>query len=282
MCDVSSDGGGWLTVLVRKDGSVDFAAPSFSDYAYNGVGNFVGEFFTPLEHLYLLTANHSMELIVEMRDGSDTAWAYYSSFSVGDNSTNYALSVSGYDPASSAGDALSYHNGMAFSAWDVDNDGDGLRNCAADNQAGWWYKFCYKANPLGIYGDDVTSAGNTWKPWKGNLTPLEEISFKLRIPKCNEGFGSTCSACDPSYYVCQDPVSGRRTCCESPITSCEQATHSGRYDLLLSGLKHAVKCEQSIEGGGWTSVLLRDSGALDFRSPGWSDYANVGVGHPDT
>lgn len=53
-----------------------------------------------------------------MRDGADVAWARYEHFAVGNNSTNYTLSISGYDPASTAGDGLSSHNGMAFSTWD--------------------------------------------------------------------------------------------------------------------------------------------------------------------
>lgn len=87
------------------------------DYATNGVGNYLGEFFMSLDRLHLLT-QQPMELIVEMRDGADVAWAWYEHFAVGDNTTKYELSIGGYDPASTAGDGLSLHNGMAFSSWD--------------------------------------------------------------------------------------------------------------------------------------------------------------------
>ena len=34
-------------------------------------------------------------------------------------------------------------NGMPFSTYDRDNDGDEGRNCAEESQAGWWFDGCY-------------------------------------------------------------------------------------------------------------------------------------------
>ena len=53
-----------------------------------------------------------------MTSGSDTAWANYSNFSVGDSASKYKLSVSGYTKDSTAGDSLCYHNGNKFSTPD--------------------------------------------------------------------------------------------------------------------------------------------------------------------
>ena len=57
-----------------------------------------------------------------MRDGTDTAWALYDSFAVGPESDKYRLSINGYDPASTAGNALGWHDGAQWSASDQDND----------------------------------------------------------------------------------------------------------------------------------------------------------------
>ena len=57
-----------------------------------------------------------------MTEGSESAWASYSSFVVGDDISEYKLYVAGYLDASTAGDSLTYHNGMRFSTSDRDND----------------------------------------------------------------------------------------------------------------------------------------------------------------
>ena len=40
------------------------------------------------------------------------------------------------------GDSLSYHDTMAFSTEDNDNDMF-RRNCAEENKGGWWFNDCY-------------------------------------------------------------------------------------------------------------------------------------------
>ena len=41
---------------------------------------------------------------------------------------------------------LNYHNRMAFSTPDTDQDMRADGNCAAKYAAGWWFKTCYRAN----------------------------------------------------------------------------------------------------------------------------------------
>ena len=99
-----------------------------------------------------------LELKVELADiGTRGPYhqATYSHFSVGDKSSNYALSVSGYNKSSSLFDYFGYLNGFPFSTVDRDNDGidtdnSGLPpeliellggiNCAMEyGGGGWWY-----------------------------------------------------------------------------------------------------------------------------------------------
>ena len=63
------------------------------------------------------------------------------------------------------GDSLSYHDEMAFSTEDSDNDLH-RRNCAVDNKGGWWYHSCYSSNLNGIYHTG-------W--YSQVLTPLLEV-----------------------------------------------------------------------------------------------------------
>ena len=53
---------------------------------------------------------------------TETTTAYYFPVSIAGLSSNFVLSVGGYSPRSSAGDAFKDHNGMSFSAKDADND----------------------------------------------------------------------------------------------------------------------------------------------------------------
>ena len=48
-----------------------------------------------------------------------TAYAQYSTFSIGDNSTEYTLSIGGY--SGTVGNSLNSHNGMKFTTYDNDN-----------------------------------------------------------------------------------------------------------------------------------------------------------------
>jgi len=80
----------------RLDGSVDFYRV-WDDYKL-GFGNMSGEFWLGNDNLAAaLQANDNNVLRVDLEsfDG-ETAYAKYSSFNVGDESTKYILSVSGY------------------------------------------------------------------------------------------------------------------------------------------------------------------------------------------
>lgn len=48
------------------------------------------------------------------------------------------------------GDSLSYHDDMAFSTADMDNDRH-MSNCAEENGAGWWFNSCSSSNLNGVY-----------------------------------------------------------------------------------------------------------------------------------
>jgi hypothetical protein len=49
-----------------------------------------------------------------------------------------------------AGDSLAYHNGMAFSTKDEDNDVEKATHCAQRYQGGWWYKSCHQVRTLPV------------------------------------------------------------------------------------------------------------------------------------
>ncbi|ROT79007.1 hypothetical protein C7M84_002286 [Penaeus vannamei] len=121
-CDLETDGGGWTVVQRRRDvlPREDFYR-TWEEYV-EGFGNVSsGEFWLGLDALHDLTAKGPTELRIDLADfQGDSKFAKYSSFSVSDRDDFYRLTVAGY--SGTAGDALSVHNGMAFSAKDKDLD----------------------------------------------------------------------------------------------------------------------------------------------------------------
>ena len=57
--------------------------------------------------------------------------------------------------------------------------------------------------------------------------------------------------------------------------------HPGVFDLLFNGNKYPVWCEMSHEGGGWTTILRRTDGSVNFSSFGFTNYATNVLGFPD-
>ena len=176
---MTSDGGGWTVFQFRVNGSQDFYL-GWQDYE-NGFGDLSGEFWLGLSKIHRLTASASM-LRVELGDfDGNTAYAKYSTFIVGDSSSNYTLTVSGY--SGTAEDSLAYHNGSQFSTKDRDNDNYGLVNCAQQHYGGWWYNDCHSSNLNGRYydsGPQSRSDGLVWYPWRTGRYSMKATEMKLR------------------------------------------------------------------------------------------------------
>ena len=104
-----------------------------------------GNFWLGLDSIHNLTQWGSMDLYMEMYPvGSNTKYSIvYGGFSVGDESTNYTLSL-GPKKWGNLEDYSSIHNGQMFSTADRDNDVDPFLNCASRYLGGWWMQSCYK------------------------------------------------------------------------------------------------------------------------------------------
>ena len=184
---METDGGGWTVFQRRQDGSVDFYR-YWTDYE-NGFGNLTGEFWLGLSKINRLTKEQSNTLRVDLGDfNNNKAYAQYSTFSVGDSTTEYTLTVGGY--SGTAGDSLTngtnpngLHNGMKFSTRDNVNDNGNNYNCAQHWNGAWWFNFCFFSHLNGRYHLSpvlITSNGIIWVAWKGPYYSLKFTEMKTR------------------------------------------------------------------------------------------------------
>ena len=175
-CDMRTDGGGWTVFQRRQDGSVDFYR-GWNDYK-SGFGQLTAEFWLGNDKIHRLTAARPSTLRVELEDWNGVrVYAKYGKFNIGDEQAKYRLEVGSY--SGTAGDSLAYHNKMAFSTKDRDNEIDS-RNCAVMYTGAWWYKGCYYANLNGKYlGNKHDHRGAMWYRFRSSLS-LKFTEMKLR------------------------------------------------------------------------------------------------------
>ena len=157
-----------------------------------GFGNPDGEFWLGLDKLYTTTTSCDYSLRVDMEDWTGVKyWAWYSHFSVGPESDEYRLSISGYYPGSTAGDSITnpsypdqFLDGMKFSTYDRDQDGHPGGHCADSWKGGYWYEKCHVSNPTGLYLlNGVSNAqGVVWHTAYSSSYSFKVMRYTL-IPK---------------------------------------------------------------------------------------------------
>ena len=178
-CDMRTDGGGWTVFQRRQDGSVDFYR-GWNDYK-SGFGQLTAEFWLGNDKIHRLTAARPRSLRVEVEDWKGVrAYAKYGKFNIGDEHAKYRLDVGSY--SGTAGDSLAYHNNMAFSTKDRDNDRWSGTNCAVRFTGAWWYDDCSYSNLNGKYLGNVKGnwKGVDWWHFKRHRLSLKFTEMKLR------------------------------------------------------------------------------------------------------
>ena len=177
-CDQTTMGGGWTVIQRRKDGSVDFNR-NWNDYKL-GFGKLVGELWFGNENIHKLTkpfnAPKKSELLVNMLMKGQTkrVYAKYNTFQIGDEKSQYILSVNGFSGNVSA-NQMNYQNGQRFST----SDKDVTSNCPNDYTSGWWFKSCYKINLNGPYLFSSSRGNHIYWDWDKQLQP-QFVEMKVR------------------------------------------------------------------------------------------------------
>ncbi|XP_071172040.1 angiopoietin-related protein 7-like [Mytilus edulis] len=186
-CDVNSDGK-WTIIQRRLNGVVDFYR-NWQNYKL-GFGNVNAEYWLGNDNLHNILSARDYKLRIDLEDwNGNTRYVEYGTFFVGNEATNYVLTIGNYsgnveDSIVFSGKENCDINGMAFSTWDVDNDVDDVDNCAKDKKhAGWWYNACTRANLNGIYynGGVEMKDGIYWKNWYSSDYSLKTVTMKIKL-----------------------------------------------------------------------------------------------------
>ena len=196
LCDMETDGGGWLVIQRRlPNGTVNFTR-NWADYE-NGFGDLNGEFWYGLRNIHALTTENNVELRIDMVRESDDFEFYwtYQTFRVAGASHKYRLTI-GKAGGSYGTDPMANHNNQKFSTYDSDND-QYSGSCSFSQQGGWWYKSCYLANLNGPHtlpdtpGVSTTFARLIWNDGS-NYTDLSSAEMKIRVKHCQFQVDTSC------------------------------------------------------------------------------------------
>lgn len=188
-CDQTTDGGGWVVIQKREDGTVDFYR-GWNEYK-TGFGNLKTEFWIGNDIIHLLTTSGETELRVELESFEGVqAYAKYKSFNISNEERNYTLSVSEY--TGTAGDSLgsesgntlmnTINNNMPFSTLDKDNDKHSREgSCAVESKGSWWFNDCYWSHLNGPYKGQGEKKGINWYSFVASkFDSLKKCSMKIR------------------------------------------------------------------------------------------------------
>ncbi|XP_068128094.1 ficolin-1-A-like isoform X2 [Hyperolius riggenbachi] len=181
LCDMHTDGGGWIVFQRRADGSVDFYR-GWEDYK-RGFGSQLSEFWLGNDNIHQLTATGSYQLRVDLEDfDKNRTYATYSGFKLEDEGNLYRLRFSNFT-GGTAGDSLNVHKNMSFTTKDRDNDTGDKANCAVLWSGAWWYKSCHNSNLNGLYlgGQQAQSgSGVNWFTFRTNYYSHKVSEMKFR------------------------------------------------------------------------------------------------------
>ena len=187
-CDMTTDGGGWMTILYRANinphNLYEFIKTYEEYQSYGGFGNKEGNHWAGLDYIYHFTKAFSSVLRIDLWDNlNKITTLYYGQFSLDGPSKNYRLNIDLY--SGSLPDELSYHNSSEFSTYDRDLTSHQSLDCAEIFLGGWWYKSCWTVSfTVSTTNYWETVVGTRYRLYWGNKTFTGGVAMKIRPKNC--------------------------------------------------------------------------------------------------
>ncbi|XP_050092460.1 angiopoietin-related protein 1-like [Anopheles aquasalis] len=177
LCEQEKFNGSWIVVQHRFDGSNDFDR-NWAEYR-DGFGSGEEEFWFGLEKMHQITTARPHEIIFELKDFSDNyGYAHYDNIVIDSESEQYRITLGKY--SGTAGDSMTYNNGMKFSTKDRDNDQSPAYDCAQLNKGAWWYSACSLASLNAPYMNDSIGESMYWYNFKTDYRGLSFSRIMIR------------------------------------------------------------------------------------------------------
>ncbi|XP_066925234.1 microfibril-associated glycoprotein 4-like [Clytia hemisphaerica] len=186
-CDMTTEGGGWIVMQKRFDGSEDF----YRDWVTykEGFGNVDGEYWLGNEFIHQYTTRFSTTLRVDASgfDGQ-TNFITLDGFYLQGEASKYRIYFTANTCRQSSSPhnlcyAWNFHRGFKFSTKDQDND-DFYGYCANFYQTGWWLGQCTVLGFNGPYSADGVlqygKVGIHWIGWYPDTSALKETTMLIR------------------------------------------------------------------------------------------------------
>ena len=184
-CDMEADEGGWIVIMRRNNGSVDFNR-TMEEYEF-GFGEVTGEFWYGLKNIHCLTNREPVELRIEIGNGTEPSIIWeYQTFRVA-TEPYYTLTVSTGKGVGDTYDAFYDHRSQHFFTYDRDRT---TYKCAKNYGAGWWYINnirCLSTNLNGKY-EPAEAHAKRKVSWytasEGAHVHYTHVSMKVRPKSC--------------------------------------------------------------------------------------------------
>ena len=188
---MTTDGGGWIVMQRRFDGSVSFYR-DWNNYK-DGFGDVYGEHWIGNEFVHQYTNAFSTEMIAEATAfNGERVSAKMLNLKLSDEASKYVLEYDICVPLAGTKDGCSKWNHSSpsspasqnFTTFDSDNDRSAEKNCAVKYYGGWWYKACFGVNLNGNYSNvpalPKISSGIHWAGFRTHMTSLKETKMFIR------------------------------------------------------------------------------------------------------
>ena len=175
-CDMTTDGGGWIVMQRRFDGSVDFNR-DWNNYR-DGFGDVKGEHWLGNEFIHQYTNAYSTEMLSEAIafDGTNAS-SKMQNFKLSNEASKYIFEYITCDGL--CANWLQHVKGSKFAT--LDNDSD--KNCAMSYSGGWWFKGCFDVFFNGRYSAVPSvqhAAGIHWFEFRGRYESLKKTTMLVR------------------------------------------------------------------------------------------------------